>query len=128
MSASACVVVVVVSGQLLDLSYNRLCDVSSVEMLSTCPQLHTLHLYNNPVWTLGSAVYRRLVASSIPQVALLDGKRVTAEERTPMVRTRARIGCHALCHTPAHSLSLSHPPLCALVIRMRAWWPRRWRR
>lgn len=72
--------------QLLDLSYNRVVEVSSVEMLATCPQLHSLCLGHNPLWTLDH--YRRLVCGSIPHLQVLDQKTVSAQERQPMVRTK----------------------------------------
>jgi Leucine-rich repeat (LRR) protein len=76
--------------QFLDLSSNRVADVRSLEMLATCPLLRNLSLTQNPVWTLSA--YRRVAGSIISQLHLLDGRRLTPEEKAPLVRHRTRAG------------------------------------
>ena len=67
------------------MSYNHVADIGSLEILASCPRLHSLSLAQNPLWTLST--YRRVVGSTIPQLHVLDGRRLSMDDKAAMVRT-----------------------------------------
>ena len=60
----------------LNLSNNRLAELSFADALSSCPKLRSLFLTRNPVCRARS--YRSVVASLIPTLDMLDGSPVDA--------------------------------------------------
>jgi hypothetical protein len=60
---------------LLDLGNNRISDIAVLRVLARLPRLRNLNLRGNPVAALKS--YREIVLRLVPQLRVLDGKRVS---------------------------------------------------
>ncbi|KAK0393622.1 hypothetical protein QR680_000314 [Steinernema hermaphroditum] len=63
----------------LALTNNNLCELGDIDPLATCPKLEYLTLIGNPL--THKAHYRLYVINKIPQVRVLDFKRVKLAER-----------------------------------------------
>ena len=67
-----------VSVQVLALSYNRLAETADLERLASLPHVTELWLVNNPI--ARKQLYRAATIRRMPWLRLLDGKEVTADE------------------------------------------------
>ncbi|KAA0156692.1 hypothetical protein FNF29_00803 [Cafeteria roenbergensis] len=72
----------------LDLEGNAVHSLNAVGTLSSCPSLAEVTLAGNPIATV--PLYRRAVAGAIPQLRLLDDRRVADSERSELDPALAR--------------------------------------
>jgi len=69
--------------QIADLSHNQINSVVACEMLGTCSFLYSLDMRMNPI-SQHTPHYRQLVCYHIPQLQILEGKHVGANEGRSM--------------------------------------------